>query len=117
MPKQPVSVTLDTDNLLWLRGRAASRKRRSLSEALDEILTAARTGAHGLDASRSVVGTIDIAADDPALLRADAYIRGEVEASLARPLAVHEGKVSYRVATRRKIRAPKSAPSTKRHRA
>ena len=48
MPKQPVSVTLDADNLLWLRARAVSRKRRSLSDALDEILTAARSGAHGV---------------------------------------------------------------------
>jgi hypothetical protein len=66
---------LDADNLLWLRGRAATRKRRSLSDALDEILTSARMGAHSLDASRSVVGTIDIAADDPDLSRADADIR------------------------------------------
>ena len=96
MPKRPVSVTLGADNLVWLRGLAASRKRRSLSDALDQILTAARTGAHGMEASRSVVGTIDIAADDPGLVRADAQIREEVEASLARPLAVHEPKVSYR---------------------
>ena len=78
MPKQPVSVTLEADNLLWLRARAASRKRRSLSDALDEILTAVRTGPHGVEASRSVVGTIDIAADDPGLLRADASIREEM---------------------------------------
>src|SRR5262245_65030588 len=97
MSKQPVSVTLDADNLLWLRARAASRKRRSLSDALDEILTAVRTGPHGAEASRSVVGTIDIAADDPALLRADAYIREEMEASLTRPIAVHEARVSYKV--------------------
>jgi hypothetical protein len=44
MPKQPLSVTLDRDNLLWLRGRADGRKRKSLSDALDEIITAARLG-------------------------------------------------------------------------
>jgi|SRR4029434_1506605 hypothetical protein len=114
MGKLPISVTLDSDNLLWLRGRAASRKRRSLSEALDEILTAARTGAHGAQASRSVVGTIDLAADDPGLLRADAYIREEMEASLARPLAVHEGRASSRVGHR--VRVSKAATSTKRNR-
>jgi hypothetical protein len=113
MPKQPVSVTLDADNLLWLRARAVSRKRRSLSDALDEILTAARAGAHGVEASRSVVGTIDIAADDPGLLRADAYIREEMEASLARPLAVHE-RVSYKAP--RKIGRSKAAFSAKRNR-
>lgn len=90
MPKQPVSVTLDIDNLIWLRGRAATRKRRSLSDALDEVVTAARTGAHGLAASRSVVGTIDIAADDPGLVRADAFVREVFEASLGRPLTVHD---------------------------
>ena len=100
-------MTLDADNLLWLRGRAATRKRRSLSDALDEILTSARMGAHGLDASRSVVGTIDIAADDPDLSRADADIRGDVEASLSRPLAVNEPRVPYGAG--RKVKAPKRA--------
>ena len=114
MPKKPVSVTLEADNLLWLRARAASRKRRSLSDALDEVVTAARTGAHGVEASRSVVGTIDIAADDPDLLRADAYIREEMEASLARPLVVHETKVSYKAS--REIGTSKSATSSKRTR-
>lgn len=104
MPKQPVSVTLDTDNLLWLRGRAASRKRRSLSDAIDEILTAARTGSGGLGEGRSVVGTIDIAASDPDLLQADLYVRSEVDASLARPLAVHEESRPYATAG-----APKKA--------
>jgi len=115
MPKEPVSVTLDVDNLLWLRARAVSRKRRSLSDALDEILTAARTGAHGGEASRSVVGTIDIAADDPGLLQADAYIREEMEASLFRPLAVHEARVSDKAA--RKAGASKAVKPTKRNRA
>ena len=40
MPKRPVSVTLDENNLLWLRGRMARRKRRSLSDAIDEVITA-----------------------------------------------------------------------------
>jgi hypothetical protein len=95
MPKEPLSVTLDIDNLIWLRGRVASRKRRSLSDALDEIVTAARTGARGTEASRSVVGTIDLAPDDPGLDRADAYIREHIEASIARPLVVDEEKSTY----------------------
>lgn len=90
MPKRPISVTLDIDNLLWLRGLTASEKRRSLSDTIDALLTAARTGAHGGTASRSVVGTVDIAADDPSLDQADAYIRREFEDSLARGLTVHE---------------------------
>lgn len=90
MAKEPVSVTLGRENLLWLRGRAARSKRRSLSDALDEIVTAARLGGQVAGSIRSVVGTVDIAADDPDLERADQYVRGEFEASLSRPLVVHE---------------------------
>jgi hypothetical protein len=90
MPKMPLSVTLDEANLLWLKGRAAGRKKRSLSEALDEILTAARRGGRGADAPRSVVGTVDLAHDDPALDRADTLIRAMFEESAARPVLVRE---------------------------
>ena len=83
-------MTLSRENLLWLRGRAARSKRRSLSDTLDEIVTAARLGGQLPGSVRSVVGTVDIAGDDPGLERADQYIRGEFEASLSRPLAVHE---------------------------
>ena len=95
MPKRPVSVTLDEDNLLWLRGRAARRKRRSLSDALDEVITAARTTG-ALEASRSVVGTIEIPSDDQALERADQYVRSLFETSLSRPIAVHEEPGAYK---------------------
>ena len=95
MAKEPVSVTLGRENLLWLRGRAARGKRRSLSDTLDEIVTAARLGGGVSGSIRSVVGTVDIAGDDPALERADQYIRGEFDASLSRPLTVHEGKTRY----------------------
>jgi hypothetical protein len=47
MPKRPIWVTLNTDNLTWLRARAVSGKRRSVSEPLEEIVTAARTSADG----------------------------------------------------------------------
>jgi len=82
MPKLPVSVTLDQDNLLWLRGLAAGKKRRSMSEALDEVVTAARLGGRAAGAVTSVVGTIDIAPDDPQLERADEYVRAAFSASL-----------------------------------
>jgi hypothetical protein len=103
MPKEPISVTLDADNLLWLKGQTASGKRRSVSDTLDAIVTAARTGAHGVTVSRSVVGTIDIAADDPGLDRADAYVRSAIADSLARGLVVHESRAAStapRVSTR-----------------
>src|SRR5690606_21045852 len=90
MPKQPVSVTLDEENLVWLKGRAGSTKRRSLSEALDAVITAARTGGHGAEAARSVAGTIDIAPDDPNLELADDYVNALVTGSLSRPFIARE---------------------------
>lgn len=90
MPKKPISVTLDEGNLLWLHGRAASTKRRSLSEALDALITAARTGGVGADAVRSVLGTVDIAEDDPDLQFADGYITAAFTASLDRPFIARE---------------------------
>ena len=58
MAKRPVSVTLETDNLVWLRGRAGASG-ESVSQVLDDIVTAARIeGRYG--PSRSVAGTIDI---------------------------------------------------------
>ena len=89
-------MTLGRENLLWLRGRAARSKRRSLSDALDEIVTAARLGGQAPGSIRSVVGTVDIAGDDPGMERADQYVRAEFEASLGRPLVVHEDKAPYR---------------------
>ena len=106
MPKLPISVTLDADNLLWLKGQTASGKRRSLSDTLDALVTAARAGAHGGTTSRSVVGTIDIASDDPGLEQGDAYVRSTIEDSLARGLIVHESGATYPApSTRAKPRA------------
>jgi hypothetical protein len=82
MPKQPLSVTMEEENILWLKGRALAGKQRSLSEALDRVVTAARTRGDAAGA-RSVVGTVDIAAGDPALLGADAAIRALFDASIA----------------------------------
>jgi len=105
MPKLPISVTLDAQNLLWLRARTTGTKRRSLSDLLDEIVTAARIAAHG-DSIRSVVGTVDLPPDDPGLERADALIRAEFDASLARPLFLHEDKSVYRTARARSSTRP-----------
>ena len=90
MPKKPLSVTLEESNLLWLKGRAAATKRRSLSEALDELITAARAGGHGAVTARSVVGTIDIAPGDPKLEAADAYLQEAFATSLRRPFIARE---------------------------
>lgn len=95
MPKKPLSVTLDEGNLLWLHGRAASTKRRSLSEALDALITAARAGGAGADVVRSVSGTVDIAQDDPDLLLADGYVNAAFTSSLDRPFMVREQAPDY----------------------
>ena len=86
MPKKPLSVTLDDTNILWLRGRAHAGKERSLSEALDGLVTSARQSGYGGDV-RSVAGTIDVSPEDPDLATADAGIRAMFEAWLGAPAA------------------------------
>lgn len=98
MPKVPVSVTLDADNLLWLRGQAAQKKRRSLSEALDDVVTQVRLAGKATQPIRSVVGTVSFTDED--LEAADAYVRALFEESLSRPLEVHEPRAVYKAAKR-----------------
>jgi hypothetical protein len=94
MAKRAVSVTLDEANLLWLKGQGYSHG--NLSAAVDDLITAARAGRFGVPAAvRSVVGTIDLAADDPDLERADGVVRELFAASLARPLRVSESRAPY----------------------
>ena len=90
MPKRAVSLTLDDANLLWLRGRAAAAGRRSVSDLLDAIVTDARLAGAASAPSRSVVGTIDIADDDPDLARADEEIERLFSRSAGYPLLVKE---------------------------
>ena len=62
--------------VLWLRERARVAARRSVSEALDELIAEARAGASRASHTvTSVVGSIRIAAFDPGLTQADAAIR------------------------------------------
>jgi len=105
MPKVGVSVTLDDANLLWLKSRTMATKARSLSETLDLLVTAARTGGPTPPAAiRSVFGTVDIADDDPNLEGADAYVRKLTDASLSRPVTVRESPPPYRAG---KTRGPR----------
>jgi hypothetical protein len=103
MAKQAISVTLDTDNLTWLKGRAGAAGLRSVSELLDQLVTAARESGR-IGPSRSVVGTIDIDAGDPLLEGADEVVRGLYEASLRRPMMVKAAPVEYRVPAKKKGR-------------
>jgi hypothetical protein len=98
MPKQPISVTLERDNLLWLRSRTAAAKGRSLSDTLDRLVTAARqSGQEPVPVVRSIVGTVDISADDPGLDAADEYVQRLVDRSVRRPVAVKETPPRYNV--------------------
>jgi hypothetical protein len=103
MTKQAISVTLDSDNLTWLKGRAGAAGLRSVSELLDQLVTAARKSGR-IGPSRSVVGTIDIDASDPLLEGADEIVREMYEASLARPLMVKEVPADYGGSPRKKAR-------------
>ena len=89
MGKRAVSVTLEAENITWLKARVGAAGLRSVSDLLDRLVTAARAkGSVGPTAS--VVGTIDIDASDPLLLGADDVVRGLVASSLGRPLRVKE---------------------------
>jgi hypothetical protein len=94
MSKQAISVTLDADNILWLKGRVGASGGRSVSELLDQIVSAARHGGRA-GVSRSVVGTIDIDQSDPALDEADTAIRALFELSIGRPAVVRERRSTY----------------------
>lgn len=76
MSKQAVSVTLRPDNLLWLKTRVKAAGRRSLSEALDEVITEARAGAGAAAVkSRSVMGHARIPRSEASLSQAGAELR------------------------------------------
>jgi len=103
MPKQAISVTLDIDNLTWLKGRAGAAGLRSVSELMDQLVTAARQSGR-VGPSRSVAGTIDIDASDPRLDGADAAVRALFETSIGRPLVGGEAQAGGRVRARAKQR-------------
>jgi hypothetical protein len=106
--KQAISVTLGADNVTWLKGRAGAGGVRSVSEFLDQLVTAARQGGR-VGPATSVVGTIDIDSSDPLLETADAAVRSIYEASLGRPLIVREAAARYGVqpARRRSVKKPR----------
>lgn len=101
--KRAISVTLERDNVTWLKARAGA-ERESVSELLDQIVTVARQGAR-TGPPRSVAGTIDVDSSDPLLEQADASVRADFDSSLARPLVVPERPAGYqrRRATSRKV--------------
>jgi hypothetical protein len=87
--RKAISVTLEQDNVLWLKGQAAAGAKKSVSDVLDRLVTQARQEGRGeAGAIRSVVGTIDLPHED--LDEADASVRTMFARSLARPMLVRE---------------------------
>jgi hypothetical protein len=67
MAKQPVSVTLEADNVLWLRAQVQAGRGSNVSQILDRLVTEARASGRTLtSSSRSIAGTIDLSGFDPA---------------------------------------------------
>jgi hypothetical protein len=88
--KRAISITVDENNLVWLKGQAGGR-RGSISEVIDSLVREARlSGRTDASTVRSVVGTIDLPPDDEDLAGADGYVRALFERSLARPMLVKE---------------------------
>ena len=87
--RRPISVTIDEDNLLWLKAQAAATGRGSVSAVLDRLVAEARAeGRTIMNAVKSVAGTIDLPSEDPDLDGAPAYARELFDRSLRRPMPV-----------------------------
>ena len=89
-------MTLEADNILWLKGRVGAGGLRSVSELLDRLVTAARQSGR-IGAPTSVVGTVDLDSGDPLLDGADHAVRALFAASLSRPLIAHVTRAGSRV--------------------
>jgi hypothetical protein len=94
MSKQAISVTLDADNISWLKGRATAIGARSLSDLLDQIVSAARKSG-SIGPSRSVVGTVIVDESDPNLDHADTHVRALFDRWLRRPSMIREPRPEY----------------------
>jgi len=76
MSRKAISITLEEENLLWLRGQARAGGRRNVSQLVDRLVSDARAaGRVHADSIRSVVGTIALATADPDLAGADRTVR------------------------------------------
>jgi len=65
MSKQPISVTLSPDNLVWLKGRARAEGVGSLSEYLDRLLTRTRFGANAPRPATLMKGALAAPGEEP----------------------------------------------------
>jgi hypothetical protein len=88
--KKAISVTLKSENLLWLKAQAAARTGGNVSEIVDRLIRDARTtSTTDRAAIRSVVGTINLP-DDESLAEAESAVRTMFDRSLSRPMLVRE---------------------------
>ena len=88
--KKAISVTLRSENLLWLKAQAAARTGGNVSEIVDRLIRDARaTSTTDRAAMRSVVGTINLP-DDESLAEAESSVRTMFDRSLSRPMLVRE---------------------------
>ena len=68
MRKRAISVTLDVDNLIWLRAQAGGG--RHVSRILNELVSEARAAGRRFGtATRSVAGTVALRNYDPVTAR------------------------------------------------
>jgi hypothetical protein len=98
--KSAISITVQEDNLLWLKGQAAATTGGNVSEVIDRLVQRARTSGTADVAMRSVAGTIDLPAGG-ALEDAGTYVEDLFERSLRRPLLVKERPPRARTRTKR----------------
>lgn len=103
MAKRAISITLEADNVTWLKGRAGAAGLRSVSELLNQLVDAARTSG-GAGHATSVVGTIDIDPRDPLLEHADEAVGALFDESLTRPLTIKETAPQYKIRRHQKKR-------------
>jgi len=99
MTKRAISVTLNRDNLTWLKARTAAVGARSVSDLIDQLVSEARRANPG-GSVRSVVGTIDIDSSDPLLEGADDVLRMMVEGALRRPRVARKSRTRARAGRR-----------------
>jgi len=81
MSKTAISVTMSTDNLLWLKARTLATGSRSMSAVLDGLVTAAR-GASG--PVTSVVGFVSFPEGEDGLRQGGEEIRALFDRSLSK---------------------------------
>ena len=85
-------MTLDTDNLIWLRAQAGPGG--SVSRIVDRLVGEARAGGRRLGTTaRSVAGTVVLRNFDPAT--ADRDLRALFDGALGGNAAIHEQRARY----------------------